>query len=386
MRFGGISECGGILHKLTVRCMDSEKGRKSRVLIRLGLLFGYAGITLSLLALYLKELRTLTALVGKETLQLRLYLFCIDYFSVLLWAAGGYLVYRISSAISPDWQKGSEKKQYYVRMLMSAGLIWFFCVIALSASFLFVPKNQQKDYMSAAAGSAEIVQKLTAGSSKGRYQVFVDDIPTVYDRISDGFSFSFRRGNGHGNEKNAVIITGLDEEYYNLIENAGFEFGILNSREGIYTNSAAALNLLKNQGIDMRPVYYRRESIDLAAEARKRGFEVQEDGSAVLRGETQTFRTVLGRTVHPGTMEVTFRLRLKKADPESDVVALLKLSAEKDTVQLDDFRITKEMFEDRLEMKIVRTVSVTILDHFAITVQPSGGSELEIVEISYGKI
>lgn len=238
---------------------------------------------------------------------------------------------------------------------------------------------------SLAVGGKAFSALREGGLEDGRF--YVDDIPELYRRRFGGISGRVLSADsaGAGSDSNTVVIARKDRDIKRLME-AGFWFGELSDREGIYTDSERAVEVLKENGIDMKDYYSVRKEIDLPGLAEHNGLSVTEAGGLLVEGSEKSLIYGSYDVLYKGLLRVEYRIRLLDTSILEGEVARVRLAYEWGKHVVKEQGLTRSDFDENGYCTAVMEERIPDAEGVECLLFANGDTRIEIESISYRKV
>lgn len=217
-------------------------------------------------------------------------------------------------------------------------------------------------------------------------RLYIDHIPELYRREYHGISNMVLTAEGLARQKDIVLIT-EDLKELQILMDADYHYGELSPQHAVYTNSAAAKQVLEDSGIAMTDYYGRKRQVDLLELAALNGLEITENNTLLLNSPQQSISHGMGVTIYKGILRIEYTLRLKNSPLDEDIAATVKVTSDwgirnwgQGEVKLSDFDMDGQGTYC-LDVKLPFDCPNV---EFHLYVRE--GVELEVQEITYGKV
>lgn len=215
--------------------------------------------------------------------------------------------------------------------------------------------------------------------------IYVDDIPELYRREVQGISYRILPADSAATEENTVIIADKGRDIFCLIE-AGYYFGEISEREGIYTNDRKAIEILQTNGIDMKSCYSVVREVDLAEAAVRNGLSLSETGGLIIEGQDKSLIYGPYDVIYRGRLRVEYRLKLLESSIQEGELARARLSSDNGKTILEVKGITREDFDKNGYATVVIEKNINSLEGMEYLLFANGDTKMEIESIRYGKV
>lgn len=250
----------------------------------------------------------------------------------------------------------------------------------------YVIRKKSGLYEESLAAGEKALSLLRQGDlDEGRF--FVDDIPELYQRRIHGISVRVLSADsaGAGSDSNTVVIARKDRDIKRLIE-AGFWFGELSDQEGIYTDSERAVEILKENGIDMKDFYSVRKEIDLPGLAAHNGLTVTESGGLLVEGQEKSLIYGSYDVLYQGLLRVEYRIRLLDTSITDGEVAKVRLAYDWGKHVVKEQGLMRGDFDGNGYCTAVIEERIPDSEGVECLLFANGDTRIEIESISFGKV
>lgn len=262
------------------------------------------------------------------------------------------------------------------------------CMMVLGSFFAvgeWTLKECGRQYEASVETGIELIKALKEKLDGQDFQIYVDDIPTLYQRDMQGVSNSIFTASGAAKEKNIIIITDKSKDFFLLTE-AGFQFGELSAQEGIYTNNEKAIHAIEESGISMEKCYSVRENVDLENLAVLNGLEMTENGELLVDGQKKSLIYGPYAVVYKGILEVTFQLKLLDSSIQEGEVATVRFSSDCGKRVFEEKTLNRTDFNENGECTVVLKKSISNLEGVEFLVFANEDTEIVVQSIAYRKV
>lgn len=246
-------------------------------------------------------------------------------------------------------------------------------------------RTKATKYEQAVTIGKQLIEKLNEELEGLDYKIYVDDIPTVYQREVVGVSNRIFPAVGRSNEENIIMITDKNEDVFRLTE-AGFQFGELSEMEGIYADNQRAIQVIEENGISMEKCYSVMKTVDLANLASLNDLELKENGSLIVDGQEKSLIYGPYDVIYQGILRVTFQLKLLDSSIEEGEVATVRLSTDFGKKILQQKTLNRGDFDQNGVCTATIANYINNSEGVEFLVFANGDTEIEVESITYRKV
>ena len=277
-------------------------------------------------------------------------------------------------------------------MVLSSGLIGVIAALVIGGLWVKnVIANGESRYRQTLEESASVFEVLQSGASDGKFRIFVDDIPELYQKkygkgiISDHVYTE----EGLCEEDEAVIITKRENELNVLIQ-TGFLYTELSDKQGLYTNSEEAAALLSEHGVNLAAVYTSKKQVDISKFESQSKRVLTDDGAIIIDGNDEEANCIVTKNsfaIHRGTLLVDFEIELISSDNERGPVGKAWIQTDQSSEPLGSCEIDLSRIDETGKCIIsVRADLPTDTAGIRFSVSSYPGTELKLKSVEYGRI
>ncbi len=303
---------------------------------------------------------------------------------LLIWISCGLLIGTLFLWLCSRIAHGLARnipipKKIYAGM----GMVVFICLSVFVIGEHSIRQGQSKFQYLLEADRPTIEALLAEDSMAG--ELYVSHLPEIYIREFDNIPAMALSEESLACHSNTTLITEDSDELHAFLL-TGYEYGVLPSGHGIYTNSKTAQEILEQSGTVLTNYYSRQKTANLADLADRNALPVSSNGTLLLNGPEYSLRHGPNVTIYAGTLRVTYKLRLLNHTAKHDTVAIAIISSDWGQAVWNQQDIYWDNFdEDGQYVFIIDTALTNDCPNMDFQLIAMDGVSIEIQSIEYGK-
>ncbi|MEY8337945.1 hypothetical protein AALB16_07915 [Lachnospiraceae bacterium 62-35] len=279
---------------------------------------------------------------------------------------------RVIHKISPD-------RKTYLPLFISGTIL---CTVFILTNYVISSRAER--YNEDLKRGSQLIADLREKGAEVQ-NIYIDDVPVLYKKKIANLSKRVLPPKSACKEQDVLIITDKNKEYHMLMH-AGYMFGELSDRQGIYTNSESAAKFIKENGISLQKCYSVKRDVSLLALAEANGLVLTENGRMLVEGEAKSLIHGPWITVYGGKLQVEYRLRLKSSSVQDDVLAMARISSESGKNIYKEQELLRTDFNEDGYCSFVIESDIYSSEGMEFLLFARGDTILEIEGITYGKV